>query len=122
MVELEFHGQVSHRLHRARVLAGWRAGRIQKETLCDAEFLLVAAADFHGVAMDTPCPICGEDQLRSVLWVYGEQLGRKSGSARSLEEIHELRVEGREFTVHRVEVCSSCRWNHLLEAAVLSNN
>lgn len=122
MAELEFHGQVTYRWQRGRTLARWRAGKIRTEDICDAEFLLVAAADFHGVALTTPCPICGEESLRSVLWVYGEQLGRKSGSARNLEEIQNFQAEGLEFTVHRVEVCPKCRWNHLLEAAVLSNS
>lgn len=55
--------------------------------------------------------------MRNILWVYGEDLGRRSGSARSEAEIEELIHEVGPFTVHKVEVCGTCRWNHLLSTS-----
>ncbi|GAA1472645.1 DUF5318 family protein [Corynebacterium felinum] len=115
---VDFHGHVTHKLARARVLAAWRSGHIDKENICDAEFLLVAAAKYHGTPVNTPCPICEHNSLREVFWVYGDELGRMSGSARSLEEIERFVQNGLEFTVHNVEVCPNCKWNHLIAAAI----
>lgn len=114
---VEFSRTISHRLERAQVLRAWRAGRKKREALQDADFLLLAAAQHHGSPVDQPCPMCEKQTLRVLLWVYGEELGRKSGSARSLEEITQYASEGRTFSVHTVEVCSTCKWNHLLEEA-----
>ncbi len=110
---------VSHEWQRAQHLRQWRAGQLQRAELCDADFLLRAAAEHHGVDMKRPCPICG-GRMRQTLWIYGDALGRRAGSARHAEEITRIAAElaGQEFTVHRVEVCPECRWNHLLEAAI----
>ncbi|AKK07292.1 hypothetical protein CMUST_15015 [Corynebacterium mustelae] len=115
---VEFHGQVSHRLARAKTLQLVRAGRKSHDQVCDADFLLLTAAKFHGVSAANPCPICAEETLRNVLWVYGEQLGNASGSARSVAEIQNFANSGREFIVHTVEVCTNCKWNHLVQAAI----
>lgn len=109
--------KVSHEWERAATLRELRAGRITQESVCDADFLLRAAATHHGVDATRACPICG-DALRNTRWVYGETLGRRAGSARSEQEIAEFVAEGLEFTVHTVEVCIGCRWNHLLSSEV----
>ena len=93
---------------------------MSRETICDADFLLVTAGHYHGEPAECPCPVCGGDNLRIVLWVYGEQIGRASGSARNEEEIGKLVDNGRECTVHTVEVCPDCKWNHLLKAETAS--
>lgn len=115
---VEFHGSVSHRLARNRTLAKWRAGKIETATLCDADFLLLSAARFHGSETTYSCPVCEAEGVIHVLWIYGDQLGRMSGSARSLTEIEALTDAGREFTVHTVEVCVECRWNYLLHTTI----
>lgn len=107
---------VSHEWERRTVLREFRAGKKSRDQVCDADFLLRAAAEHHGVDAARPCPICGSP-MRIILWVYGENLGRRSGSARSEEEIAELVDETGPFTVHKVEVCATCRWNHLLSAS-----
>ena len=109
--------KVSHEWERAATLRELRAGRITQESVCDADFLLCAAATHHGVDVTRACPIC-EGALRNTRWVYGETLGRRAGSARSEQEIAEFVAEGLEFTVHTVEVCIGCRWNHLLSSEV----
>ena len=109
--------KVSHEWERAATLRELRAGRITQESVCDADFLLRAAATHHGVDVTRACPICG-GALRNTRWVYGETLGRRAGSARSEQEIAEFVAEGLEFPVHTVEVCIGCRWNHLLSSEV----
>lgn len=114
---VEFHDQISHQLARRRTLTAWQAKKLKHENICDADFLLLAAAKFHGT--DTPklCPICNKTNLREVLWVYGDELKRASGSARSLAEIEQFAAAGLSFTVHQVEVCLDCKWNFLLMTA-----
>lgn len=108
---------VSHEWERAATLRDLRAGRVLRDDLCDADFLLRAAAEHHGETAPRPCPVCEDEELRFTRWVYGEALGRRAGSARSEEEIADFVAEGLEFTVHLVEVCRRCRWNFLLRTA-----
>lgn len=108
---------VSHEWERAAHLRDFRAGRLSRAQVCDADFLLRAAAEHHGVDSPRPCPVC-DGPLRLTRWIYGDNLGRRSGSARSEQEIADIASEGLQFTVHRVEVCLKCHWNHLLTSAL----
>ncbi len=114
-------GEISHRLTRARTLGQWRAGAIARRDLCDADFILVTASRFHGNPAGYPCPVCEGKDLRIVYWVYGDELGKASSTARSMEEIEAFVAEGKTFRVHTVEVCPSCRWNHLLSEVTVTN-
>ncbi|MDU0479431.1 DUF5318 family protein [Staphylococcus chromogenes] len=117
---LEFSNVVSHQLDRKRLLAQWRMGAITRDSVCDADFLLVTAAKFHGALSKNLCPICESDALRVVLWIFGDHLGTMSGTARNLAEIERIAQQRAAFTVHTVEVCPDCKWNHLLQAATAS--
>lgn len=114
---IQYRYEVSHQWQRRSLLRRFRAGQVPREALCDADFLLVTAARFHGVPAPAPCPVCGSEDARVVRWVHGEELGRRSGTARSEEEIAALVAERGEVSVHTVEVCPRCRWNHLLSSA-----
>lgn len=115
-----YRNEVSHRWRRQALLRAFKEGEIPRENLCDADFLLVAAATHHGYDVDRACPVCGRGSLREVRWIYHERLGRRSGTARSEEEIAEIIKTVPNITVHLVEVCVQCRWNHLLTAMVAS--
>ena len=82
--------------------------------VCDADVYLQRAAGFHGETTETVCPVCRKENLTEVSWVFGDDLGSSSGSARSDEEIEQLALTHDQFTVHVVEVCRSCSWNHLV--------
>ena len=109
-----FHGEVSHEWQRRTALREYRAGRMSREQICDADFLLRAAAEHHGSPAARPCPVC-EAKMREVKWIYGDNLGRRSGTARNDAEIDRIVHEVGPTTVHVVEVCSTCRWNYLLK-------
>lgn len=109
---------VDFALARRECLSRVRTGRASVASVCDADTYLVRAAKFHGRQTGEVCPICRKEQVTWVSWVFGEHLGRVHGSARSAAEIQTLDGSAREFTVHVVEVCRTCRWNYLVQSYV----
>lgn len=110
---------VDYALQRRALLADVRAGRVGPEEVCDAGAYLHRAARFHGTAVDDACPMCRNGPLAQVSWVFGEGLRHVSGSARSQADLEQLAATVAEFTVHVVEVCGDCGWNHLVRSYVL---
>lgn len=107
---------VDFALRRRGVLAQLREGALGLNEVCDADVYLLRAAGFHGVVTETVCPVCRKENLTEVSWVFGDDLGSASGSARGADEIEQLALTHDAFTVHVVEVCRSCSWNHLVES------
>ncbi|MEO9329496.1 DUF5318 family protein [Gordonia aurantiaca] len=109
---------VDYALQRRARLSAVHSGRTAVADVCDASPYLLRAAKFHGRPSDTMCPICRKEQVTLVSWVFGERLGQVSGSARTNEEIARLATTAEEFSVHVVEVCRTCSWNHLVQSYV----
>lgn len=112
---------VDFALQRRAVLAAVSSGRKRVVDVCDADEYLLRAARFHGRLSEITCPICRKEPLTLVSWVFGESLGRVSGSARTIDELERLAASQAEFSVHDVEVCRTCRWNHLVLSYVLGS-
>ncbi|MFF0541302.1 DUF5318 domain-containing protein [Nocardia thailandica] len=112
---------VDYALRRRSLLADVYAGRVRVGEVCDADPYLLRAAKFHGRNSEVTCPICRKEQLTLVSWVYGDGLGQMAGSARTPEELARLAETNEEFSVHVVEVCRSCSWNHLVQSYVLGS-
>lgn len=110
---------VDYALQRRALLADVHAGRATLAAVCDAGAYLQRAARFHGEPMERTCPVCRKEKLTQVSWVFGEGLRQISGSARRPEELEQLAAHHAEFSVHVVEVCRTCGWNHLLRSFVL---
>ncbi len=110
---------VDYALRRRSLLAEVYSGRTGVSEVCDANPYLLRAAKFHGKASSVMCPICRKEQLTLVSWVFGDHLGAVSGSARTAEELVMLATRYDEFSVHVVEVCRTCSWNHLVKSYVL---
>lgn len=110
---------VDYALQRRAQLADVHAGRVGEAEVCDAGAYLQRAARFHGTTVDQTCPVCRRDQLTHVSWVFGESLRHVSGSARTSADLEQLAAHHPEFTVHVVEVCRTCGWNHLVRSFVL---
>lgn len=107
---------VDRELDRRRTLRALSRGEIPRSRVCDATREVRASAEVLGVRIGRECPVCGAD-LRETQWIHGTAIGEKSGTARSLAEIRQLLSvlgAGEELTVHTVEVCLRCGWNHLL--------
>lgn len=110
---MRFEGEVDHSLLKSNVLNEWRSGKVSRKSLCDADSRLVAAAQFHGVKSQARCPICDKDNLRLVFWVFGQNLGRRSGTACSERELSAIVEQFGSCTVKEVEVCPDCKWSFL---------
>src|SRR5262245_37282961 len=110
---------VDYALRRRSLLAEVYSGRTGVAEVCDANPYLLRAAKYHGKPSSVICPICRKEQLTLVSWVFGDHLGAVSGSARTAEELVMLAARYDEFSVHVVEVCRTCSWNHLVKSYVL---
>ncbi|AWV49160.1 hypothetical protein JK2ML_2689 [Mycobacterium leprae Kyoto-2] len=110
---------VNYSLRRRFLLAEVYSGRTGVSEVCDANPYLLRAAKFHGKPSQVMCPICRKEQLTLVSWVFGNQLGAISGSARTAEELVLLATRYEEFAVYVVEVCRTCSWNYLVRSYVL---
>ena len=110
---------VDYALQRRALLADVHSGRVAVAEVCDAGPYLLRAARFHGEPTDQTCPVCRKERLALVSWVFGDALRHAAGTARRPDELEHLAGLHDDFSVHVVEVCRSCRWNHLVLSYVL---
>ena len=110
---MKWQGEIDHSLQKKQLLQRWRAGEISRKSICDADARLVAAARFHGRKPQYTCPVCRKDDLHLVFWIFGENLGRRSGSACGEKELSAIVSEYGSCTVKEVEVCPDCKWSFL---------
>ncbi len=113
---------VDYALQRRATLESWRrAPRARRTTICDADPILIRSALHHGQEWDTPCPVCEHQPMLSLNYVFGEQLGQYSGRIKSPAELEEMENEFGEFKVCVVEVCTECKWNHMVMTFLLGD-
>src|SRR5512138_3225315 len=82
---------VDHRLARRHLINEYRRGRLRQDQVCDAHPELIRAAGNVGTPASMSCPICQEDQLRLVTYVFGSRLpshGRCVSSAAELAKLN----------------------------------
>lgn len=109
-------GQIDYRLIRRHTVDEFKRGRLSRLDVCDAQPELVRAAANCGRPTEESCPICDDGQLRLVSFVFGPRLpahGRCISTARELDRLGR-RVDI--FACYIVEVCTGCRWNHLVRS------
>jgi Family of unknown function (DUF5318) len=64
-------GVVDHRLARRALITEYRKGRLARHQVCDAHPELIRAARGIGRETTTECPICEDDRLVHVTYVFG---------------------------------------------------
>ena len=122
LLESRARAVVDYSLARRVTLSGLASGRLARREVCDAQAYLIRAVRYHGHLVDDSCPLCGAKALGQVFFTYGDCFrGDTNGRARPTRELLSLADEVTEFTAYLVEVCSDCRWNHLLASYVLGN-
>jgi hypothetical protein len=106
---------------RAVLTALLGGGATTREDACDAHPYLLRAARHHGEGTDRDCPVCRQERLVEVNYVYGDELGPDAGRVKTTPELEEMAREHGEFRVYVVEVCTGCAWNHLVQSFVLGD-
>ena len=107
-------GVVDHRLARRALLSEYRKGRLARHQVCDAHPMLVRAASSVGVLTTTDCPICEDDKLVHVTYVFGPRLPPSGRCISAPGELAALNKRPEALTAYIVEVCRSCSWHHLV--------
>jgi hypothetical protein len=106
-------GQVDHRLMRQSLINEYRRGRLSQDQVCDAHPELIRAAKNVGTEISTPCPICEQEQLRLVTYVFGPRLPPHGRCVSTAKEMTALDRRRDELWAYVVEACIACHWHHL---------
>ena len=106
-------GTIDYRLARQSVLTAYRKGRLGRHEVCDAHPELARAAGACGEQTTAECPICEDGRVVLVNYVFGPRLPKGGLCVTSAAELAKLSKRQGSFTCYVVEVCPSCRWNHL---------
>lgn len=88
-------------------------GQLRYEDVCDAHPELLRAARNIGRRSGETCPVCAEQELVEVTYVFGARLPAGGTCPATRAEL--LKLERREDAVqcYAVEVCVGCSFHHL---------
>jgi hypothetical protein len=106
-------GAVDYRLLRQSVIADFRKKRLAQHEVCDAHPELVRAARAVGEPTRLDCPICEDDKVVLVTYVFGPKLPPFGRCITTKGELGKLARSRDQHAAYVVEVCPSCSWNHL---------
>jgi hypothetical protein len=109
-------GEVDYRLARASVLRRFREGELSRLDVCDAHPELRRAAAEYSNPTDDDCPVCNDDPVVTVSYVFGPRLPSHGRCVQSAGDFARIRRRKGVFTCYVVEVCAGCGWNHLRRA------
>ena len=112
-------GVVDHRLARRALVNEYRRGRLSRNQVCDAHPELMRAARSIGNITATDCPICEEDKLVLVTYVFGPRLPKHGKVSQTTAELAAFNKRDEEFAAYVVEACRTCTWHHLLRVLPL---
>ena len=107
---------IDYRLAREATLTAWRDGDLATDQVCDAQRELRRNAEFCGNQLSTPCPVCEQDDLVEVTYVFGPRLFKHGRCVTSDKEMDRIAARKSTSQGHVVEVCTSCGWNHLIRS------
>jgi len=117
----EPRGLVDYALQRRSVLAELPRSMHVRDSNCDADPYLKKAAKFHGEKTERVCPVCEDNRLVELQYVFGDELGPYSGRLKSTDELRAMAIQHGEFRVYVVEVCQDCGWNFLVKSFQLGD-
>jgi hypothetical protein len=106
-------GEIDYRLERQRLISEFKKGRIDRQEVCDAQTELMRAARNVGEPSDRLCPICEEANVVLLTYVFGPRMPASGKCVTTKAEMKALRKDDGDLAAYVVEVCPSCKWNHL---------
>lgn len=113
-------GSVDYRFARRQLLHRFRAGELSRADVCDAQAELMRVALNCSQGSTAACPVCAERTLRVVRFVFGPRMPAGGRPVATRAELRKLATERAGRRCYSVEVCTACRWNHLLAVTPLS--
>jgi hypothetical protein len=113
-------GEIDYRLARQALISEYRKGRLAQHEVCDAHPELIRNAKFCSEPSRLPCPICDEQNLVLVTYVFGPRLPASGLCITSKNEMKTLSKRSGQFAAYVVEVCTNCSWNHLARTFLLN--
>jgi hypothetical protein len=113
-------GRIDYRMQRRAQLREVATGVRSRVDVCDAHPDLVRAGIHIGTRLAEACPLCSEDGLSHVTYVFEGKGARSPGGRAVPRESLARQVERHgDLTVYTVEVCTVCHWHHLVESYLL---
>ncbi len=104
-------------MRRRAALRDVREGATSPDDVRDAHPYLVRAAEHLGTPTSDACPLCEDEELTQVDYVF-ERKGVRTPGGRAVarRELADHADRYGELQVYTVEVCLACHWHHLLES------
>jgi hypothetical protein len=115
-------GRIDYRMARRAVLRDVSSGMRSPQDVCDAHPDLVRAGRNIGSPVTGGCPICQEDDVRHVTYIFTGKATKKGESGRAVARdtlASQVKRLG-DVNVYTVEVCPDCHWHHLIESFWMS--
>lgn len=100
-------------LVRHALLAKVASGEIRRDDVCDAHPELLRAARNLGRPSGERCPVCDEEDLVEVTYVFGARLPAGGTCPSTRTELLKLERRDEPVQCYAVEVCVSCHFHHL---------
>lgn len=112
-------GEIDYRLARQSLISEFKKGRIDRQEVCDAQTELMRAARNVGEPSNRLCPICEDSPVVLVTYVFGPRMPASGRCVTTRQELAALSREHGDLAAYVVEVCPSCKWNHLAKTFLL---
>ena len=110
---------VDYRLARERLLNAWADGLMATDLICDAQPMLRRNAEHCGEKTNIDCPVCNQEKLSNVMYVFGPRLPSHGRCISVSGELDRINKRSGEFTGYLIEVCIKCGWNHMIRSMTL---
>ncbi len=104
---------VEYGLVRHTLISRLAAGTIGREEICDAHPELLRAAKNLGRPSGESCPVCAEQDLVEVTYVFGARLPAGGTCPLTRAELARLERRAEPVQCYAVEVCTACHFHHL---------
>jgi hypothetical protein len=112
-------GEIDYRLARQNLISEFKKGRIDRQEVCDAQTELMRAARNVGEPSSRVCPICEDAHVVLVTYVFGPRMPASGKCVTTKAEMQALSRSAGDLAAYVVEVCPSCKWNHLARTFLL---
>lgn len=108
-------GVIDYTLAKRALIRKAEAGMVSTFELCDAHPELMRAAKHVGEPATHECPVCDEESLKLLAYVFADELNSNSGRVWSIKSALTMTARFPGAACYIVEVCTNCQWNHLTE-------